>query len=570
MVKFENLRFKNFLSYGNTFTEIQLDKTSTTLIQGANGAGKSTFIDALCYALFGKPFRNINKNQLVNSINLKDCIVEVEFSIGKKDYMVRRGIKPSIFEIYVNGKMLDQSANKRDHQEYLEKGILKLNKRSFCQIVVLGSTSFIPFMELKTSERRKIIEDLLDIEIFSSMNLLLRGRNTDLRNDLIENDHEIDLVKSEIEIHNEYMENLKKNVDKEIQDKKEDITKNENQIGSYEEDNTSKNKTIDALKKTISDLDSVTGKKSKLEVYEDKFEKEVKKLSREITFFKQNSDCPTCTQSIEEEFKLSQITGKEKKVGEFSSALEALEEKFTEVNTRLSEIIEVQRKMSGKQLDINENNNSIIAIQRYIEKVRKNIEGLRKNKSGMNAEDKKKIDKLNNKVGNLKDKLSSLLGTKEIYDIASELLKDTGIKTAIIKQYIPVMNKIINKYLKHLDFYISFNFDENFKEEILSRHRDDFTYASFSEGEKMRINIALLLTWRKIARMKNSVNTNLLVLDETFDSSLDSDGTEELIKILDEFENSNVFVISHKSDILLDKFDTSITFEKQKGFSRKV
>ena len=348
------------------------------------------------------------------------------------------------------------------------------------------------------------------------------------------------------------------------------ITKNENQIGSYEEDNKSKNKTIDALKKTISDLDSVTGKKSKLEVYEDKFEKEVKKLSREITFFKQNSDCPTCTQSIEEEFKLSQITGKEKKVGEFTSALEALEEKFNEVNARLSEIIEVQREMSVQQLDINENNNSIIAIQRYVEKVRKNIEGLRKNKSGMNAEDKKKIDKLNNKVKNLKDKLSSLLGTKEIYDIASELLKDTGIKTAIIKQYIPVMNKIINKYLKHLDFYISFNFDENFKEEILSRHRDDFTYASFSEGEKMRINIALLLTWRKIARMKNSVNTNLLVLDETFDSSLDSDGTEELIKILDEFENSNVFVISHKSDILLDKFDTSITFEKQKGFSRKV
>jgi len=555
LIYFKEIRWKNLLSTGNQFTEIQLNKTSTTLIVGENGSGKSTVLDALCFGLFSKPFRRINRPQLINSINDGGLLVEIEFEVGSKSYMVRRGIKKNIFEIFVDGQRLNQDAKSQDQQEYLEKTILKLNYKSFTQIVLLGANHYIPFMQLKSVDRRNIIEDLLDIQIFSVMNNLLKYKISENKEDSQNVEVNRKLSVGHIETTEEVINDLKKTKTTQIEQNERDISNNEEEI-------TSLNTTIKGLMDSISE-DKTAQTLKELMGYQDGIERKIMSSEKEIEFYEQNDTCFTCSQDLSEEHKTKMISEHHGVMHKSGTALLTLGHKIDDMKTRLDYVSKVQTAITTHQ-------NQIQAINSYITKLKEQIKEIEAREEDI--EDKtQKLKRLKGDLKSCMEKQEKLSAQKHLYETAYVLLKDSGIKTRIIRQYLPIMNQLINKYLASMDFFVSFNLDEKFEEQIKSRHRDEFTYDSFSEGEKMRIDLALLFTWRTIAKMKNSVNTNLLILDEVFDSSLDANGTDEFLKILNHLTgNQNVFIISHKGDVLFDKFKDVIKFEKYKNFSRIV
>ncbi len=566
MINFKYVRWKNFLSTGNNFTEIQLDRNPTTLIIGENGAGKSTILDALCFGLFGKPFRNINKSQLLNTVNASSAMVEVEFRIGSKDIKVRRGIKPNVFEIYVNGKMYNQDANARDYQKYLEQQILKLNYRSFTQVVILGSSTFVPFMQLKARHRREVVNEILDIQIFSIMNLLMRERIKKTTADLRENEYQHDLASEKITMQEKYIEDTKKNKKKLITEKTNLIAGNEEEIFKQEAENKILGVTNDAYLNQISDMDKVKEQYNKMKDIRSTLREKKNSNEKMLKFFEDNDDCPTCEQPLDNAEDM--IRSKHKEVEKFTKALDELQDVLEGSKNRQSEINEILEKIRANEVKTAQSNSSIRELEKFNATLASEIETLQS--GNVTKEEETKLKKLKKDFAFFdkeKDKLKEELTYSEA---ARNMLQDTGIKTKVIKKYLPIMNKLINTYLNSMEFYVNFTLDENFNETIKSRYRDEFTYASFSEGEKMRIDLALLFTWRAVAKMKNSTNTNLLILDEIFDSSLDGTGTDEFLKILNTLGDENVFVISHKQDALADKFRSTIKFEKVKNFSHVV
>ena len=565
MIIFKYVRWKNFLSTGNNFTEIQLDRNSTTLIIGENGAGKSTILDALCFGLFGKPFRGINKAQLINSVNTSGSMVEVEFEIGTKKIKVIRGIKPNVFEIYVNGKMYNQHANARDYQKYLEQQILKLNYRSFTQVVILGSSTFIPFMQLKSKHRREVVEEILDIQIFSLMNMLLKQKlknNTEEINDI---QYNVSLTNEKIDLQEKYIDEMKKNKDKILIEKSSLLDSNEEEIHKRQNKiNEFKNTNITLLS-NIEDAEKVKKSYLKLNDLKSTISEKHRNHSSTVDFFESNKDCPTCEQHIDEEFKKSMIDIKSKDVDKFSEALKNMEIVLQKSKDRQQEIKKIAVEIREHEVQIAKDNESVIQLEKFNSTLQSEIDQLQH--ADVNKNDFEKLKDLKLSLSNLIEQKSKLLEDKTYSETARNMLQDTGIKTKIIKQYLPIMNKLINTYLTSMEFYVNFTLNDNFEETIKSRYRDDFTYDSFSEGEKMRIDLALLFTWRAVAKMKNSANTNLLILDEIFDSSLDGTGTDEFLKILNTLGGENVFVISHKQDVLIDKFRSTIKFNKIKNFS---
>jgi DNA repair exonuclease SbcCD ATPase subunit len=567
MIVFKTLRWKNLLSTGNYFTEVKLNENANTLIVGTNGSGKSTMLDALCFSLFGKPFRNINKPNLLNSINGKDCVVEVEFTIGNREYKIIRGIKPNIFEIYQDSVLLNQDAAVRDYQDYLERFILKLNYKSFTQIVILGSASFTPFMQLSASDRRAIIEDLLDIQIFSTMNSLVKEKIAINKDHMVQKKGEIELSKQRYDLKKEHFDKISQN--------------NEEKVKEYEKEIQVCRETIVTLRGEVDDLENrkqtlteICGKIPETEQkiasfrkVESQIESKISKMGTDRDFYEHNTDCPTCRQAItldSKERHLGEILSKQQ---ELTTGLEELQVKL-KVNIALLNLMRNEEKeLSNVRIQLATTNTSINSLNTTIERLEKEIKDLQEDDSNI---DQTELAALETQIKQAQVELKQLLDDRAYYDAAANLLKDTGIKTNIVKQYLPVINKLVNKYLTSLDFFVNFNLDESFKETIKSRHRDDFSYHNFSEGEKQRIDMALMLTWRAVAKLKNSTNTNLLILDEVFDSSLDTNGTEELMKILHSLEDVNLFVISHKGDILQDKFVNTIKFDKVKNFSRIV
>ena len=568
MIKFKKVRWKNFLSTGNTFTEIELTRNPSTLIIGENGSGKSTVLDALCFGLFGKPFRNINKPQLVNSVNNTGLVVEVEFTVGSRNYKVVRGIKPNVFEIYNNRKPLNQEANVRDYQKILEQQILKLNYQSFTQVVILGSSTFIPFMQLPAKHRREVVEEILDIQIFSLMNMLLKIKLKDLQEELISIDNRYELTTEKISLQENYIDDLKKNKNKLIKTKKESIKSNTKAIQSRTSEREELEKTNVVFLEQIKDQQQVEQKETKLKDLRATLAEKHKAHSSMLDFFDNNADCPTCQQHIDEVFKEEMTSQQKQEVKKYQTGIEKMKSELSSTKQRLKEIKEVADKIRDNQLSIAQLNTSIVELEKFNTKLETEIELF--NGGGVGKTDTDKLKNLKKEYKKIDKERQSAKEERNYVEAAKVMLHDTGIKTKIIKQYLPIMNKLINKYLTSMEFYINFTLNENFEETIKSRYRDEFTYASFSEGEKMRIDLALLFTWRAIAKMKNSTNTNLLMLDEIFDSSLDNTGTDEFLKILNTLAGENVFVISHKQDVLVDKFRSTIKFEKVKNFSHVV
>jgi DNA repair exonuclease SbcCD ATPase subunit len=567
MIHFKTLKWKNFLSTGNTFTEIKLDKSTNTLIVGTNGAGKSTMLDALTFALFGKPFRGINKPSLINSINNKDCVVEVEFRAANKNYKVIRGIKPNIFEIYCDGILLNQEAASKDYQNILEDQILSFNYKAFTQIVILGSSSFVPFMQLSAHERRTIIEDLLDINVFSSMNVVVKSKAQEIKERSIELKAQIESTLAKIEMQKKFIEEAQKNNKEQAENKQKEYDEHVEQIEKLNADAALIEKHIDAMAKRISDEPSLKTKQKSLHQIEAKIEQNITKTKKEIEFYTKNSTCPTCDQTINNKDEKVEVCNHN--LTRYTDGLQKLQEEYNKASERLNEIAKVNKKISDHNNEITRINASVTQINKYTKKLLKEITDL----SGKKAvsEDMMGVSQeLVDSLTSLSEERKTILESKNYIDIAANLLKDSGIKARIIKQYLPVINKLVNKYLAAMDFFVNFEIDEEFKETIKSRHRDEFTYQNFSEGEKLRIDLALLFTWRAIAKMKSSMNTNLLILDEVFDSSLDNTGTEEFMKLVNTLTDTNVFTISHKGDILMDKFRDVIKFEKVKNFSRIV
>jgi DNA repair exonuclease SbcCD ATPase subunit len=568
MIIFQKVRWKNFLSTGQNFTEINLQRSPNTLIIGNNGAGKSTILDALCFGLFGKPFRKINKPQLLNSINAQAAVVEIEFLIGKKQYKVVRGIKPNIFEVYCDDKLVDQDAKAKDYQEHLEKFILKLNFKSFTQVVILGSASFVPFMQLTPADRRAIIEDLLDIQIFSSMNGVVKEKMAIIKDDTTKTKHEMDLTSERINFQKQSIEEHKNRNDVEIEKKKKEITTSIDQTFTLQRDIELIQKHINVLQKKIEDKISVEKKSKKLLQLESKIETNIKKNEKDIAFYEEHDNCPTCKQPIDGEFKQDQVEERKSKVNTQREGLTEIATQIAQANQRIEQIQNINKHINGHNNEIVKHNSTISAVNKYISKLQNEIEELANRKDNL-EEENAKLKELKDQLTELLAKQEELSNEKQYLEFAGSLLKDTGIKTKIVRQYLPIMNKLINKYLTAMDFFVNFNINENFEETIKSRHRDEFGYANFSEGEKMRIDLALLFTWRQIAKLKNSTNTNLLILDEVFDSSLDGVGTEEFLKLIHEMgSDTNIFVISHKGDQLFDKFRSIIKFEKKNNFSQ--
>jgi DNA repair exonuclease SbcCD ATPase subunit len=567
LIIFRKVKWQNLLSTGNHFTEIQLDSNANTLIVGENGSGKSTMLDALCFGLFGKAFRNINKPNLLNSINGKDCVVEVTFDTNNKNYRVVRGIKPNVFEIYCNGDLLNQDAASRDYQDFLERFILKMNYKSFTQIVILGSASFTPFMQLSASDRRSIIEDLLDIQIFSTMNSIVKERLS-LNKDLIsEKKHEIDLTQQKYDLLKKHINELKQNNEDKVKEYVSEIELNQNTVSTLLDESSRLTKETTELQLVVANKIDTEVKVKKITKLESQIESNLSKFQKDIGFFQTHNDCPTCRQTIADSFKEEELKTLSHKVNECKHGLTELEKKLLEEQNKLNTINDKQKIINQKQVEIATINTTITETNKLIVRLQKLANELKESKTVTDKEEKE-LSVIKVTLNELKQHLCDSINEKTYLDTASSLLKDSGIKTKIIKQYLPIINKLVNKYLSSLDFFVNFNLDESFKETIKSRHRDDFSYHNFSEGEKQRIDMALMLTWRAIAKLKNSSNTNLLILDETFDSSLDATGTEELMKLLHMLEGVNLFVISHKGDVLQDKFMNTIRFEKVKNFSR--
>ena len=568
MIKFEKVRWKNFLSTGNQFTEIELDRNETTLIIGENGAGKSTVLDALCFALFGKPFRTISKSQLINTVNAMETVVEIEFSIASRKYKVIRGIKPNKFEIWQNGVMLNQEANSRDYQKILEQQILKLNYRSFTQVVILGSSTFVPFMQLKAKFRREVVEDLLDIKIFSMMNMLLKQRLKDLVTELQEVEYNYKLSSEKISMQETYIKDIKNNADVIIKDKEKTYDDNAVELGKKVSEKKTLEENQKSLFKSVDDQISTESKDTKLKDLRSTLTEKQKEKDKMINFFEKHDECPVCTQDIDNEFKTQMISTKQTEKKEITDGLLKMESELDKTKSRLDEIKKVTDVIQDNSIKIAQLNTSIQELEKYQERLSSEIKELEN--STINNSDEEKLKTLQEEFNQIEQNKKELKEEKVYKEASRAMLQDTGIKTKIIKQYLPIMNQLINKYLASMEFYVNFTLNESFEETIKSRFRDTFNYESFSEGEKMRIDLALLFTWRAIAKMKNSTNTNLLILDEIFDSSLDSAGTDEFLKILNTLEGENVFVISHKQDVLVDKFKHTLKFEKNKNFSKMV
>jgi len=567
MILFKKVRWKNFLSTGNSFTEIDLNATKSTLVVGQNGAGKSTILDAISFGLFGKPHRNINKPQLINSINQKQCIVEVEFSVGSSDFKIVRGIKPGIFEIWKNGTMINQSSHAKEYQKILEQNILKLNHKSFHQVIVLGSSSFIPFMQLPAGHRREVIEDLLDINVFSKMNQLLRDKQSILKDKLKDLTYNIDLIKNKIEAQQKYIRDVKSLTDQNITEKKNKISKNHDEINSLQSLNNNLSEEIDGVQEELqNELNRLHDRRQSLLQYSAQFKQQMATVVKDAKFYEEHESCPTCDHSIDPKVRERKLEASKTKAKELQSAMGKLSEESTTVEQAISSTNDSLSEIRDKQNSIHSNNQQISRLQTEIGALEEDISGSAVADLKQAEADLKKFNDNRNTLLEEKFKLSDDISYNAVM---GEMLRDTGIKTKIIKQYLPVINKLVNQYLQVLDFFVHFNLDESFNETIRSRHRDEFTYASFSEGEKQRIDLALLFTWRQVAKMKNSVATNLLILDETFDSSLDHEGVDNLLKILHMLsDDTNIFVISHKGEILDGKFNSKIEFKKEKNFSK--
>ena len=568
MIIFKKISWSNFLSTGDVPTTVFFDRSPTTLIIGENGSGKSTILDALTFVLFGKAFRNINKSQLVNTINEKGLLVTIEFSIGNKNFTVRRGVKPNIFEVLQDGKMIDQLANNRDYQEYLEKVILKLNYKSFTQIVVLGSSTFEPFMQLRQSDRRTIVEDLLDIQIFSSMNSLLKVKNSELKTAISDNDNKRELNVSKTKLQKNYIERLTEDNQLDILKKQTDVSTFEDQKTLAIESLTTYHNEIQSLSDKLITEDKVQTKKSEFSNLQNQIEVKLKHDQKEVKFYEKNSTCSTCKQHIDDEFKKEKITSLSTNIEEKEQGLGKITTEIEQLKIQIEEFRDIGKQISEKNSQLAATKSKIEALDNNIDRAKKDINEL-KNKKELDNSELNVLQLLESELIELEKDYEEQCNTKQLYGYAHELLRDSGIKTKIIRQYVPIINKYVNKYLNELEFLINFSIDENFNETIRSQYRDEFSYSSFSEGEKMRIDLALLFTWRMVAKLKNSVNTNLLILDEVFDSSLDADGTEAFLKILNSLdEKTNVFVISHKGEILYDKFRSTIKFIKEKQFSK--
>ena len=568
MIIFKKISWRNFLSTGDKPTIVFLDRSSTTLIIGENGSGKSTILDALTFGLFGKPFRNINKPQLVNTINEKGLMVEIDFSIGKKNFTVRRGVKPNIFEIFQNGKMFDQTANVRDYQDYLERVILKLNYKSFTQIVLLGNSSFEPFMQLKQADRRAIVEDLLDIQIFSSMNMILKQKVSELKGEFQQNENQRDLNESKTKMQQEYIERLQ-------QDNESIIYNKSQEIRNFKKQKDYSVGTLNALQEQVLTLndkmlleDGVQKKASEFGTLQNKIDVKLDQEQKELKFYETNSTCSQCKQDIDDVFKKERIIDISKGIDEKKDGLDKILTQIENLKKELEGFRSIGRELGEKNKRLAGLESQIQSLDSNIERIQKEIGKLQEKKE-LDSVEENTLQSLQEDLRTLEGQYQGLCETKQTYEYANELLRDSGIKTKIIKQYVPIINKYVNKYLNELDFLINFTIDENFNETIRSQYRDEFSYASFSEGEKMRIDLALLFTWRMVAKLKNSVNTNLLILDEVFDSSLDTEGTDAFLKIINTLDaDTNVFVISHKGEILFDKFLSTIKFVKEKSFSR--
>jgi len=568
MIKFKQVRWKNLLSSGNKFTTIELDRSSTTLILGENGAGKSTLLDALCFGLYGKGFRNLKKELLVNSVNGKELLVEVDFEVGKKKYKVIRGTRPNRFELYLGKTMLNQDASVRDYQDHLEKNILKMSHRSFTQVAILGSANFTPFMQLKAKDRRKLVEDLLDISIFSTMRDILRKKVQSHKIEIKDTDHEVEILEERISGLTEQLNALQKNRDEQIGKYESTVKETENNIANLMEKVDEKTQNVVEKESTITNKSTTESKLKQIVELEKQLEATRKKANTDIEFYENNDNCPTCKQGLDHEHKKKHIEEKQNKISEIKTAMSTLDKQVSELRDEIDRINEVQHQRNEVQREIGLLQTEVTSNQKYIHKLNGQIKELSKNISGDDSvqnrltSNEDDLDKLHAKQKTLKER-------GHYFELAQLLLKDEGIKSKIIKQYVPVMNKMITKYLASLEFYVGFELDENFEETIKSRFRDVFKYDNFSQGEKMRIDLALLFTWRSVARMKNSVNTNLLILDEVFDSSLDAQGTDDFLRLLNTLsEKTNAFIISHKGDQLYDKFEEVIKFEKYKNFSR--
>jgi DNA repair exonuclease SbcCD ATPase subunit len=547
---------------------VQLDRSSTTLIIGENGAGKSTILDALCFGLFNKPFRNISKGQLVNSVNGGAALVEVEFNVGGKDVKVIRGIKPNKFEVWVGGNMINQDANARDYQKHLEQQILGLNYRSFTQVVILGSSTFVPFMQLSIKARREVVEDILDIKIFSLMNFLLKNKMKELNEEIRNVEYQRDLTREKITLQEKFIEDVINNKTTIISENKMKVSDNETSIASKKENI----ETLENEKKGLSvDIEEKAKREQKIKELtrtEAALQNKRGEHEKQINFFQNNSECPTCEQTITDATKQTQIESRTTKIGELTEAISQLEEMERKEQDGINIILINLETIRQHDVEIAKIRSSISELEKFNAKLQKDIEAYEQGQ--VSSEDRTKLDELKGSIKVIEELQTKLNEDKFYIDVARNLLQDSGIKTKIVKQYLPIMNKLVNTYLSSMDFYVNFNIDENFNETIKSRFRDEFSYASFSEGEKMRIDLALLFTWRAIAKMKNSTNTNLLILDEIFDSSLDTAGTDDFLKILGTFDKQNVFVISHKQDMLIDKFRSVIQFKKDKNFSHMV
>ena len=566
MIIFKSIQYKNFLSTGNTPIKIDLNKSATTLIIGSNGSGKSTLLDALCFGLFNKPFRLIKKNQMVNTINQNDCIIEIEFAVGTRNYKVVRGIKPNIFKIYKDGLVINQDANNIDYQKYLEKNIMKLNYRSFIQVVMLGSSSYEPFMKMRPSYRREVVEEILDIRVFGLMDINLRSQQSDLQKKLTDSKHKCDILKTKYDTEMKYLNTLKSKGDTFKEIKEKSLSQNTTNKKVYEKKIEKLNIDLALQNEKIKDKVKYDSKLLKLSKLESKISSNLENHRKTLDFFEKNDTCPTCTQPIDKNFKSKKSKTTKEKINTLSTGLKDLVTEITKTEERIKGFDNISSKINEMKIDIAKINNSLENIQYSSETINEELRNFSE-ENDINKLEKRLTDMKSN-IDIAKSILNKITEEKGYVDILREVLNDTGAKAKIIKKYLPIMNNLINNYLQSMDFYVSFNLDEEFNETVKSRFRDNFNYNSFSEGEKMRIDLALLFTWRAIAKMKNSTNTNLLMLDEIFDSSLDGQGTDDFFKIVRTMKNENVFVISHKGDILFDKFTNIVKYEKYKNFTR--
>ena len=571
MIIFSKITMKNFFSVGNTPIVIDLNTNKKTLSVGKNGSGKSSCIlDSIVFALYGKPFRKTNKPNLLNSVNKTNLLVEIEFSIGNRNYKVVRGIKPNVFEIYYNGSLVNQDAKAKDYQEYLEKYILKVNYKSFINVVILGSARYNPFMGMSAADRRTIIEELLDIQVFSTMNVLVKDKLSKLKEENETLKYNIDITEEKIELQKQNIESNIQNRKEQIKQKQKEIVVSNKQIKNLQKDISEVQKQISILQEQIEDHSSLENKKTKLLVLESKIETNISKCKKDIEFFENNDNCSVCKQFIDSDIKSQQIKSNSEKKEQLSSGLEKLNQELNDISERIKEIGVVNKKITEHNSEIVKMNSSIVAVQNYIQKELDNITKISEEFDSIETNDER-LSLLIDDLQKFKTEQEDVLATKKYYDFSSLLLKDGGIKTKIIKQYLPIMNKLINAFLSQMNFFVNFNINENFEEVIKSRYRDEFKYENFSEGEKLRIDLAILFAFRQIAKMKNSVNTNLMIFDETLDSALDLNGIEQFMDLIESLDhNTNVIVISHKGDALGDRFDRTLKFEKKKNFTKMI